>query len=255
MNILVSGAAGFLGQGLVEELGKPPHRLRLLDIHTPEEGPHDAIAGSVADLETCRQAVDGMDAIVVGHMAPRGKNNVNYDTPTMPFDINVKGTANLFHAAREVGIEAAVVISSTAAIMYYQKLPDPPALTHDLAPRAFGSGFYGISKVMQEITAEYYARQHGMRVAVLRVGYILDGENNRDKYGRVIDERAPLDADRRDIGAVARLALEDTSIAYEVFHVMSTEEAMDTWDLRYTCDRLGWRPAYDFSWLPGNQES
>jgi hypothetical protein len=31
---------------------------------------------------------------------------------------------------------------------------------------------------------------------------------------------------------------------------MSTRESMTRWDVQYTCDRLGWTPAYDFSWLP-----
>ena len=31
---------------------------------------------------------------------------------------------------------------------------------------------------------------------------------------------------------------------------MSTAESLDIADVRYTCETLGWKPRYDFSWLP-----
>jgi len=48
---------------------------------------------------------------------------------------------------------------------------------------------------------------------------------------------------------VARFCLERRDITYETFTVMSAEESMTLWDVRYTCDRLGWKPRYDFRWL------
>jgi len=178
---------------------------------------------------------------VMCHMAP---NPVGYQSPPMAFDTNVKGTANLFHAALACGIKKIVVISSTAAVQDYKR----EVIAHDLPLRAAG-GYYGMSKACQEVIAEQFAREHGMQVACLRVGYILDGDKNVDKYGRVIAERNALDTDRRDIGEVARLCLECPDLAYETFNVMSTWESMDSWDVKYTCARLNWKPAHDFGWL------
>jgi hypothetical protein len=95
-----------------------------------------------------------------------------------------------------------------------------------------------------EAIGEQYAREFGLGVAVLRVGYILDGDRMLDKYGRAIKERAPLDTDRRDIGEVARRCLDREDRTLEVFHVMSTREAMREWGVEYTCRRLGWEPRF-----------
>jgi nucleoside-diphosphate-sugar epimerase len=175
-------------------------------------------------------------------MAPRDPDA--YATPERCVDVNVKGTANLLFAAQETGIRRAVVISSTGAI---QEAGGPPWL-RSLPLRS--KGLYGLTKVLQEVTAEHFARVHGMRIACLRIGYVVDADAMVDKYGRRISERAPLDTDRRDVGEVARLALECPDLTFEVFHVMSTHEAMSEWDMQYTCDRLGWQPRYDFDRLP-----
>ena len=120
--------------------------------------------------------------------------------------------------------------------------------SHELPPKP-AKGLYSLTKSVQEMIAEFYVCEHGMAVAALRVGYILDGEKNLDKYGKQITERNAADTDRRDIGEVARLSLELADLTYETFTVMSTQESMEPWDVQYTCDRLGWKPKYDFSWL------
>lgn len=244
MKILVTGAGGFLGKGMVipfEEHGG--YELRLMDI-VSFESEHEVVVGDVSDPEAVENAVAGMDAIIIAHMAPRGPDNINYQNPVMAFDINVKGTANLLHAAVQQGVKKVVLISSTSAIA----INDPSGHHHQL-PVKPGHGYYGLSKGCQEVIVEQFTREHGIQAASLRVGYIVDGEKNEDKYGRVITERNYADTDRRDIGEVARLSLELSDLTYETFHVMSTQESLRSWDVQYTCDRLGWTQKYDFSWL------
>ncbi|MFA4945414.1 MAG: NAD(P)-dependent oxidoreductase [Lentisphaeria bacterium] len=244
MKILITGAAGFLGKGLVVPFEQHGQALRLMDV-VPFTSPHEVVVGDVADAAAVGKAVAGVDGIVIAHMAPRGENNANYSTPEMAFNINVKGTANLFHAARWHGVKKVVVISSTSAIKDHRR----DVMPHDLPIRA-GDGYYGLSKACQEVIAEQFAREHGLQVACLRVGHILDGDRNVDKYGQAIAERNILDTDRRDIGEVARLCLECPDLTFETFNVMSVPEAMAAWDVNYTCTRLNWKPAHDFSWLP-----
>ena len=246
--ILVTGAAGFLGRGLIIPFEDHDYRLRLMDV-VPFESRHEVVVGSVADYDTVEKAVAGVSGIVIAHMAPRGEGNVNYQSPTMPFDINIKGTAYLLHAAVKHGVKKVVVISSEAAVM-----ANPEGnRRHDSPLRA--KEYYGLSKICQEVMAEQFSREHGMQIACLRPGYILDGDANVDKYGRVIGERNAADTDRRDIGEVARLCLESPTLTYDVFHVMSTQESMKLLDVQYTCDTLGWKPKYDFSWLPTYEEA
>ena len=99
MRTLITGAAGFLGQGLVGafEQGETCV-LRLMDVR-PFASRHEVVVGSVADLACVRAAMRGVDAMVLAHMAPRSPDA--YAEPPVCFDINVKGTANLFFAAQE----------------------------------------------------------------------------------------------------------------------------------------------------------
>jgi len=241
MKVLVTGAAGFLGQGLIVPFEEHGYELRLLDVRE-FESPHEVVIGSVADLPTVQKAVEGVDAIVIAHMAPRTPNA--YANTEVSFDINVKGTAHLFFAAAEAGIKRAVVMSSTSAVSAHKGDP----WTHDLTPKS--KGIYGLTKACQEVIAEQYARTAGMQVAALRLGYILDADANEDKYGRKINEINVPHVDRRDIGEVARLCIECEDLAYfEAFHVMGSPLALDEWDVRHTCERLNWKPKYDFTWL------
>lgn len=241
MKIAISGGRGFLAQGMVEPLLAAGHVVRRFDVRGGD-GPGETVLGDVAKLEDARRAVQGCEGLIVAHMAPRSPDA--YATPELSFDINVRGTANLFFAAREAGIRRAVLISSTATIQNY-----PRPWRHDL-PGDRPVGIYGLTKACQEVIAKFAADSYGMAVAALRIGYVVDGDALRDKYGRAVSERNEMDCDRRDVGEVARRWLEGDFEGFETFSVMSTREAMDSCALRHTCERLGWEPRYDFDRLP-----
>ena len=245
MKVLVTGAGGFLGRGLVVPfVGR--HALRLMDVAPFDSEAGEVIVGDVADLDTVREAVRGTDAIVIAHMASRQARA--YETPTVPFDANVKGTANLFFAAAEQGIRRVVLVSSTGVV---QDRKAEGFLSRDL-PYSAG-GLYRVTKICQEIIADQSHREHGIAVAVLRVGYIVDADLAQDKYGKPVTERNWQLSDRRDIGGVALAALECDDLGWEVFYVMSTDESMTHADTAYTRERLGWRPEHRFKHLPPSQ--
>jgi nucleoside-diphosphate-sugar epimerase len=247
MNVLVTGAGGFLGRGLIVPF-EGVHTLRLMDVAEFEDPNHECLIGSVADLETCRKAVKGMDAIVIAHMASRQVGS--YETPEVPFDVNVKGTANLFFAAAEQGIRRVVLVSSTGVVGHHQQVTKRfldrglPMMSH---------GIYGLTKICQETIAEQYHRTEGFQVACLRLGYIVDGDLGQDKYGKPFNERNWQLSDRRDIGGAALAAVELPDLEWEIFYVMSTDESMAHCDTRYTRARLGWMPTYKFKHLPPAQ--
>lgn len=241
MKILITGGGGFLGSAMVLPIEAAGHEIRLMEPR-PCESRFPVVLGDVTKLADVEQALEGMDAVIVAHMAPRSPNA--YETPELCFSINVTGTANVLHAANAQGIKRAVIISTTG--------PGKPTdafewiNTRPLQARSL----YGLTKECQETIGMHYAREFGMSISILRIGYVLDGDKMEDKYGRTIGERAPLDCDRRDVGEVARLALERDDIDLEVFPVMSTREAHQEWGTQHTIDRLGWQPRYDFDRLP-----
>ncbi|WP_269540088.1 NAD-dependent epimerase/dehydratase family protein [Cerasicoccus fimbriatus] len=242
MKILITGGGGFLSRGMIEPIVAAGHELRLMDVFDLDLPPHECLKGDVTDLDDVRRALTGVDAVIINHMAPRKPDA--YETPQVCFQINVTGTANVLHAAAELGIRKIVIISTTGM--------KPPAdyrqwvKTVPLSARSL----YGATKACQETLGRQYAEEFGMTVSILRLGYIVDAEAMQDKYGRDISERAPLDCDRRDVGEVARLALERTDTSLDVFPVMSTREAQKMWGSQHTIDRLRWTPRYDFDRLP-----
>lgn len=239
MRILFTGAGGYLGRGMTPPLAAH-HELRLMDIvpfDPVTEG--EVMVGDVADLETCRRAVSGVDALVIAHMASRQAGA--YETPVTPFDANVKGTANLLFAAQQEGIERAVLVSSLGAVLgneldYYPR--DAPLAGKDI---------YSLTKACQEVVAEHWHRVHGMRIAVLRPNWVMDADTMVSKYGDQITTWTTGLIDRRDIGEAARLALELDDLGFEIFYVAGPAEAASDVDVAYTRRRLGWQPQFDFS--------
>jgi hypothetical protein len=71
-----------------------------------------------------------------------------------------------------------------------------------------------------------------------------------DKYGKHIQERNPPNTDRRDIGEAARLGLELPGLGFEAFFILGTPEASTVYEMEPSYRRLGWKPKYDFTWLP-----
>lgn len=242
MKILMTGAAGFLGRGMVEALA-PKHTLRLMDV-VPVESPHECVVGDVCDLETVRRAVAGMDAIVVGHMAPRQPGV--YDVPTLPFDINVKGTAHLFHAAMETKIQRVVLISSIGVVVGHQRAKT--FLRCDLPPAT--DGVYALTKSLQESIAEHYHRVAGISVAMLRPAYVADEDQLVDKYGRHPATVNWQFIDRRDIGDAADAALRLPDLGCEVFYMLGHPDAAEHADIARSHERLGWTPKHDFTKYP-----
>jgi nucleoside-diphosphate-sugar epimerase len=238
MRILLTGAGGYLGRRLISSFERRDHTLRLMDVHQFETR-HELLTGSVADLPAVREAVKGVDAIVIAHMA---KNPDAYVDPTLPFDINVKGTANLLFAAAEQKIGKIVLISSGGVTSAH----DVAVHGHTLPPKT--KGLYYLTKALQEVIAEQFARDR-ISIAVLRIGYVVDGETRLDKYGRKIEKPHPMLVDARDVGEAACLCLERDDIGYEVFPVIGVKSAIEKYDTAHTRNRLGWTPKYDFAWL------
>lgn len=115
--IVFTGSAGFLGRALYRAF-EGDYGLRLSDVNG-FASEHETVIGDVTDFSFCRRLVRGMDLLVVAHMMPHPYG----EDPSMAFDVNVKGVANLFHAAKQEGIKRACLISSTSVCGD----PDPAA--------------------------------------------------------------------------------------------------------------------------------
>lgn len=237
MNVLLSGASGFGGQGILKILTES-HYVRGTDLR--ENGScSEWMLGDVADLNFCRRAVEGMDAVVICHMAPYPDG---YKTPDIAVDINVKGAANLYHAMIESGIRRAVLISSAGVLRQEAGIFTEPGV----GPYPDKVSLYYVTKIMQEMLARHYFVNDGISTAILRCGWVVNEDSLATKYGAVTETYAPHILDPRDIGYAVKLALELKDPGLESFILTQADYEADHTATR---DRLGWIPKHRFDIL------
>jgi UDP-glucose 4-epimerase len=154
MNFLITGAAGFLGSSLANQLSREGHLIRGLDdLSTGDPkalGPDVHFTrGDLSDrpkLWTLLQEVD-----VVYHLAARVSVQESMLYPRDYNNANVGGTVALMEAMRDVGVRRVVMASSGAV---YGDLDEQP-LKESVIPDPRSP--YAVSK----LAAEYYVRTIG----------------------------------------------------------------------------------------------
>ena len=154
MNFLITGAAGFLGSSLANNLAREGHQVRGLD--DLSTGDPQALSpdvhftrGDVSDrpkLWTLLQEVD-----VVYHLAARVSVPESILYPRDYNTVNVGGTVALMEAIRDVGVRRVVLASSGAV---YGDLDEQP-LRETVTPNPRSP--YAVSK----LAAEFYVRTIG----------------------------------------------------------------------------------------------
>lgn len=149
MRTLLTGGCGDLGQVLTPVLTGKGQQIRLLDLRSP--GPDQAgeyIHGSVLERERLKDWFIDCDVIV--HIAAwHGIHEFKKEKDAYDFfDLNIRGTFEVFEAAVAAGVSRVVFISSTS-------IDEPNTV-------------YGHSKIIAEQTATFYAIHHNMRVVTLR---------------------------------------------------------------------------------------
>jgi UDP-glucose 4-epimerase len=154
MNFLITGAAGFLGSSLANQLAREGHQVRGLDDLSAGD-PRALVPdvhftrGDVSDrpkLWTLLQEVD-----VVYHLAARVSVPESVLYPRDYNSVNVGGTVALMEAMRDVGVRRVVLASSGAV---YGDISEQP-LKESITPNPRSP--YAVSK----LAAEYYVRTIG----------------------------------------------------------------------------------------------
>ncbi len=171
--ILVTGADGFIGSHLTEELVRRGHDVRAfvyynsfnswgwLDQSPP--GIRDSLevfAGDVRDPYGVREAMRGCDVVL--HLAALIAIPYSYHSPHSYVDTNVKGTLNVLQAARDLGV-ARVVHTSTSEVYGTARFV-PITEEHPLQ----GQSPYAATKIGADQIALSYHASFGLPVAVIR---------------------------------------------------------------------------------------
>ncbi|MEO1367758.1 MAG: NAD-dependent epimerase/dehydratase family protein [Acidobacteriota bacterium] len=165
--VLVTGGAGFIGSHLVDHLVALGASVRVFDDFSTGLRSNldhldgvEVVEGDLRDADACRRAVDGRRYVF--HQAALGSVPRSVADPSTSLAVNAGGTANLFHAARDAGVERLVYASSSSVYGSSPTLPKREDEVGDvLSP-------YALSKKMCEQLAEIFERCYGLEIIGLR---------------------------------------------------------------------------------------
>ncbi|MFC0212401.1 NAD-dependent epimerase/dehydratase family protein [Paenibacillus chartarius] len=217
--IIITGGSGKAGRWIVKEFIEQGYEVLNLDSRMPDkpECPtlivdlndsgqvHNALSAHALRDRTPVEAVVHFAAIPVAFRYP---NDVTFRN-------NVMSTYNILEAAANFGIKKAVIASSESSygIVFAQHFFAPRYVPIDEKHPQLPEDSYGLSKVVNEVTAEAFHRRTGMQVVSFRLGNILDPDDyERVKSGFARpEERARIlwsYIDARDVASACRLAVE-----------------------------------------------
>jgi UDP-N-acetylglucosamine/UDP-N-acetylgalactosamine 4-epimerase len=168
--ILVTGAAGFIGSNLVEDLLLHNNEVIGLDnlstgfLHnltaSMENPQFKFIQGDIRDLATCHEACIGVD--VVFHEAALGSVPRSLADPITTNEVNVGGFLNMLVAARDAEVDRFVYAASSSTYGDSENLPKvEDIIGMPLSP-------YAVTKYVNELYAHVFGLNYGMEIIGLR---------------------------------------------------------------------------------------
>jgi uronate dehydrogenase len=160
-HILITGAAGKIGNALRKGLRGNYPLIRLIDIVPlgPIEAGEEFFATDIRDIAALEKAMVGIDCVV--HLA--GASEEAPWERVLP--LNIEGCYNTFEAARRQSVKRVIFASSNHAVGFHRR---DRVLDNTVVPRP--DSRYGVSKVFGEALGRLYADKYGLSVACLRIG-------------------------------------------------------------------------------------
>ena len=171
--VLVTGADGFIGSHMVEELVRKGYSVRAfsyynsfntwgwLDTLAPEIlSQIEVVCGDIRDPYGVKKAIEGVD--MVFHLAALIAIPFSYHSPDAYVDTNIKGTLNVLQAAKELNVER-VLITSTSEVYGTAKYV-PIDENHPFQ----GQSPYSATKIGADRLAESFYRSFDLPVSIVR---------------------------------------------------------------------------------------
>ena len=185
MKVFVTGATGFVGSHVAQELSRCGADLRILIRSTSKLEnlaglAAETVAGDLLQVEALRSAVSGCDAVM--HVAADYRLWVT--DPEKMLATNVTGTRELLRLAREEGVPRVVYTSSVATMGFFSD----GRLADEATPVGLADmiGHYKRSKYLAEQEAVAAARE-GQQVIILNpTTPIGSGDIKPTPTGRIV---------------------------------------------------------------------
>ena len=172
MKVLVTGGAGFIGSNLCEHLLNEGYEVVCLDnfatghienlLPLIEAFPKEfkLIVGDIRNMDDCRKAVEGVDYVL--HEAALGSVPRSIKDPATTNAVNIGGFLNMLIAARDAGVKRFIFAASSSTYGDSKTLPK----VEDVIGKPLS--LYAITKYVDELYADVFARTYGIEYIGLR---------------------------------------------------------------------------------------
>lgn len=204
MPVLVTGAAGFIGSNLVDEL--MTQGLEVVGYDNLSEGKmrnlerwvnhkkFTFVRGDILDFDLLRRAMD--HCTTVFHLAADSRIQTGITDPRHSITTNVVGTTNVAEAARQAGVSRVVYSASSSAYGRRNDWVFDPSrsLANDNGPLGLREDMptdclnpYSMSKKAGEDVMDVYNRLYGLSTVSLRYFNVYGPRHQEDgRYATVI---------------------------------------------------------------------
>lgn len=232
--ILVTGGSGKAGHWVVRHLLEEGYDVTNVDLVRPTtpQGHH-----LVADLTDLGQVVDALSPHSTGnrtsydgviHLAaiPRPQMTPNCEV----FRVNSLSTYNVLEACGLLGIKKVVLGSSESSygICFADQFFEPQYLPVDEKHPQLPEDTYGLTKVINEATAQTFHRRDGTQILSYRIGNVVcpsDYDELRARFDHPIDRLRILWSyiDSRDLAIACRLGIEGSDLGCEPLLIVADD--------------------------------
>lgn len=228
--VIVTGGSGRLGPWVIREFLEQGYEVTNVDVKHSEERLCRTVVTDLTQLGEVVEVVQGADAIV--HLAAIPASGLR------PADVtlrnNVDSTYNILAAAAAVGIRKCVITSSESSygLVFAVHRLTPAYVPLDEDHPQEPQDTYGLSKVINELTADMFHRRTGMQVASFRLGNVIapDMYANFKNFIHNPQERERIlwsYIDTRDAAIAYRLAVEAESLGSVRLNIAADDTSMD----------------------------
>ncbi|MCH1642821.1 NAD(P)-dependent oxidoreductase [Paenibacillus timonensis] len=227
--VVVTGGSGMLGRHVVREFVERGYNVLNVDVRPSDDPVCPSLIVDLEQLGECYSALSGADAVV--HLAAIPAAHIR--TPEVTFRNNVMSTYNILQAAEGLGIRKAVIASSESSygIVFAVHPPAPKYVPVDEAHPQLPEDSYGLSKVVNELTADMFHRRSGMQIVSLRLGNVIPPERYAS-FPSFIHDSAERERilwsyiDTRDAAAACRLAVEADGLGAVALNIAADDSSM-----------------------------
>ena len=237
MRILFTGGSGKAGKYVIAYLLEQGHKVLNVDIIPLNLV---GVENLIADITDAGQMFNAMSSYIglgeleggnsipkfdaVVHFAAVPRILIKPDNET--FRVNTIGTYNVIEAAVKLGIKKIIIASSetTYGICFSDGQTDPKSLPleedYDVDPM----DSYGLSKVVNEKTAQSFQRRSGIDIYALRIGNVIEPHEyaelfpHYNKNPEVRRRNAFCYIDARDLGQIVNLCLQKDGLGFQIFN-------------------------------------